>query len=154
MPPACCLSQSQREAVLSSPLHHSSWCSWWMLQLLLLSSPGISPASLKLLSWMVQVMKKIRHMKREAPNESKNCKALSASEWKKGGESAPRPHREAAFPNLSAFPHSTCHKASCLIYILWNLPLQDFADDKLQYSCKFFYTFQLLEMSKVTRRAT
>lgn len=110
-------------------------------------SPGISPAQLKLLSWMVKVMKKIRHTwKKKLQMKAKTAKHKCFWIKKKGIKSTSRPHREAAFP------HSIWHKAFYFIYIHWNLLLQDFADDKLQCSCKFFYTFQLLQMSKVTRR--
>lgn len=94
MPPPCCLSQSQGEAVPRPPQHHNSCCSWWMLQVLS-CSPGISPAQLKLLSWMVQVMKKIRHTWKE----KLQMKAKTAKHkcfWiklKKRGKKAPSDHR-------------------------------------------------------------
>lgn len=94
MPPSCCLSKSQREAVQSPSLHHNSWHSWRMLGLLVFScSPGISPAQLKLLSWMVQVMKKIRHTwKEKLQMKAKTAKHKCLLKKKKKTEKKRPPH--------------------------------------------------------------
>lgn len=65
---------------------------------------------------MVEVMNQLSpryedqtHMKREAPNESKNLTAkhycLQEEEKKTNQKTKTTPHREAALPSLSAFLH-------------------------------------------------
>jgi len=115
---------------------------------------------------MVEVMNQLSpsyedqtHMKREAPNDSKNVTAkhqcLQQKETtKKENKKDTTPHGDAALPSLSALLHSLRHEAICCTDTHINPSKQDSAEDKLQCSSKFHCTFQLPQISKVPRRAS